>query len=183
MIQAVLSQVNQEIFSRGAQDERYRGMGTTLTMIVVCGQRMHVAHVGDSRAYLCNPDGVTDDEHQSMRLTSDHTLVARLVDIGQLTPEAARSHGQRNVLYRALGIRAAVDADILSQPVTVGDVLVLCSDGLVQHVADDELAQFVLTSGGADAICQRLIDTANQRGGRDNIGVVVAQVERISAGQ
>jgi protein phosphatase len=162
----------------------YRGeMGTTLTLLLVVGQHAYLAHVGDSRAYLLNRDGVTEEGATWMQMTSDHSLVARLVDIGQLTPAAAQAHPQRNILYRALGTQPAVDVDTLSQPLHTGDRLLLCSDGLTVHLADDDLARLALEPRPADDICHRLIDTANQRGGTDNISVVIALVEGIEHAQ
>jgi protein phosphatase len=170
---------NQQVYKRATSDETMAGMGTTLTLLVIVGTRVHLAHVGDSRAYLFNADGVTDDETTLMRLTSDHSLVARLVDIGQITSEQARMHPQRNMLYRALGTRSTVEIDTSSHPLGVGDCLLLCSDGLIAHVEDDELADMVLQGRSPDQVCASLIALANQRGGRDNISVVLAMVEGI----
>jgi protein phosphatase len=132
--------------------------------------------VGDSRAYLFNANGVTEDGAKIMQMTSDHSLVARLVDIGQLTPEEARVHPQRNVIYRALGHHPTVDVDTSSQPISPGDRLLLCSDGLTAHLADEALERTVLAYTQPEHICRRLIDQANALGGLDNISVVLAVV-------
>lgn len=173
---AVLA-ANEKVYTHSKSDQHLAGMGTTLTLLVVTAARAHLAHVGDSRAYLLNTNGVTEDGATIMQLTSDHSLVARLVDIGQLTPEEARTHPQRNVIYRALGGQPTVEIDTSSQPLQPGDRLLLCSDGLINHVADAELSQAVLTNQPLDQICTGLIALANQRGGRDNISVVIAKVE------
>ena len=150
------------------------GMGTTLTLAMVAGRRAHIAHVGDSRAYLINPGGVGESGTWA-QLTTDHSLVARLVDIGQLTPEQARVHPQRNMIYRSLGTDPTVDVDALSQPLAVGDTLLLCSDGLDTHLEDAELAQIVIAEASEVRACERLIALANQRGGKDNISVIIAR--------
>ena len=105
---AVLA-ANQRVYGAAQTQSEQQGMGTTLTLIVVIGDRAHMAHVGDSRAYLCNAAGVTDEGEPLLQLSSDHTLVARLVDIGQLTPEQSRTHPHRNALYRALGTEPTID--------------------------------------------------------------------------
>jgi serine/threonine protein phosphatase PrpC len=150
-------------------------MGTTITVAVVIGKRAHVAHVGDSRAYLLNAAGVHGEGVTWTQLTHDHTIVARLVDIGQLTADEARTHPQRHMVYRSLGTDPTTDVDTLSQALAPGDVLLLCSDGLVNEVEDVELARIVLEGQSGPRICERLIGLANERGGRDNISVVIAR--------
>lgn len=177
LLTTVVLAANERVYTQANSDQKLAGMGTTLTLLVVSEARAHLAHVGDSRAYLLNGNGVTEDGTTFMQLTSDHSLVARLVDIGQLTPEEARNHPQRNVIYRALGGQPTIEVDTMSQPLQVGDRLLLCSDGLSTHVEDMELAQVVLTTQPPDQMCARLISLANQRGGRDNISVVLAMVE------
>lgn len=167
---------NQQIYNHGRQHSQHGGMGTTLTAAVIVDGRAHIAHVGDSRAYLINAEGMGDAGRTWSRLTSDHSLVARLVDIGQLTPAQARSHPQRNVVYRSLGSDATVEVDTLSQALAPGDQLLLCSDGLTGHVEDEELAALVLAETSADRACERLVALANERGGSDNITVVIARV-------
>lgn len=168
-------QANERIYARSRAMGGGRGMGTTLTMALVSGGRAHIAHVGDSRAYLINPGGV-DAGGMWKQLTTDHSLVARLVDIGQLTPEQARVHPQRNMIYRSLGTDPTVDIDTMSQALAPGDVLLLCSDGLDTHLDDGEIAQIVIDEPSAARACEQLIERANQRGGKDNISVVIARV-------
>lgn len=173
--QAVVT-ANTTIYEQARANPAQRGMGTTFTLAVVADQAVYIAHVGDSRAYLINPAGVTEDGACIVQLTADHSLVARLVDIGQLTPEQARVHPHRNMLYRSLGTDATVEVDTLTQPLRVGDLLLLCSDGLDSHVDDNEILK-IATSGLSPAkMGERLVDLANERGGRDNISVVIAVV-------
>lgn len=179
LLRSAVQAANEQVYTMAQSSSSRTGMGTTLTLLVVAGMQAHMAHVGDSRAYLCNASGVTEDGATALQLTSDHTLVARLVEIGQLSPEKARTHPQRNVIHRALGMQPSVDVDTSSQPLQVGDALLLCSDGLTTHLEDSELARTVLAASGPDEACTRLIARANQQGGIDNISVVVAMVSGI----
>ncbi|NWG19350.1 MAG: Stp1/IreP family PP2C-type Ser/Thr phosphatase [Chloroflexi bacterium] len=168
---------NRRVYDDSRADTSRRGMGTTLTIALIAGDRLHIASVGDSRAYLLNNGGVTADGAPAAQLTSDHSLVARLVDIGQLTPEQARVHPQRNILYRSIGTDPSVDVDTRSEQLEPGDVILLCSDGLVNHVGDDELMQIALGEASLDRAAARLVSLANERGGRDNISVVIVRIE------
>ena len=168
---------NSRVYEQSRTNEEQKGMGTTLTIALIVGERLHIASVGDSRAYLLNPGGVTEDGATTAQLTSDHSLVARLVDIGQITPEQARTHPQRNLLYRSIGTDPAVEVDTLSEQLEPGDVVLLCSDGLVNHVRDEEIARIALEQPDPDGACGQLVALANERGGRDNISVVIVRVE------
>jgi protein phosphatase len=170
---------NRQVYEQATRHASYSGMGTTLTLLLVVGSRAHLAHAGDSRAYLLHAEGVADDGLPWLQLTSDHSLVARLVDIGQLDAEEARRHPQRNMIYRALGKQPTIEADTSSQPLGVGDHLLLCSDGLTAHVSDEELAHIALAAPDPAHACEQLIRLANQRGGSDNISVVIAMVEGV----
>jgi protein phosphatase len=176
LLRAAAITANQRIYERSRAGAAARGMGTTLTVALVAGRRAHLAHVGDSRAYLITPAGAAGEGLTWEQLTTDHSLVARLVDIGQLTPEQARVHPQRNMIYRSLGTDPATDVDTLSKALAPGDVLLLCSDGLVNHVDDAELARIALDEPSEARACERLIALANQRGGKDNISVIVARI-------
>jgi PPM family protein phosphatase len=167
---------NQKVYAHAEADSARSGMGTTLTIAAISGQRMHIAHVGDTRAYLINPGGVNTSGATWSQLTSDHTLVARLVDIGQLTPEQARVHPNRNILYRSLGTDPTVEVDTLSHALAVGDIVLLCSDGLDSYVEDEELARIVIEEREPARACERLVELAKGRGGRDNITALIVKV-------
>ncbi len=177
LLRAAVMAANRAVYDQSQQNPAQRGMGTTMTVAVVAGRRAYLAHVGDSRAYLVNAAGVNGEAVTWLQLTSDHSLVARLVDIGQITPEEARVHPQRNVVYRSLGGDPTVEVDTLSQALAPGDVLLLCSDGLVNHVDDVELARIVIEEPSAARACERLTALANERGGKDNISVVIARLK------
>lgn len=144
--------------------------GTTVTAAAVMGQAAYIAHVGDSRAYL-----ITDDFIE--QITRDHSLVQRLIELDQLTPEDAVEHPQRNVLYRALGQNEHLDVDPVFRQVPPGAFLLICSDGLWNLVKKEELQQIVLEErDNTQQACQRLVDIANDRGGSDNITVVLVRM-------
>jgi protein phosphatase len=169
---------NRRVYEESRASIDHKGMGTTLTIALIVADRVYLASVGDSRAYLINAGGVTDDGATTAQLTSDHSLVARLVDIGQITAEQARTHPQRNLLYRSIGTDPSVEVDTFAEQLEPGDILLLCSDGLVNHVSDEEIARSVIEQSDPDRACAHLVALANERGGRDNISVVIVRVER-----
>ena len=146
------------------------GSGTTLTAALVLGQQMTIGHVGDSRAYGFQTDGRIEI------ITRDHSLVKRLVELGQISSEEAVSHPQRNVLYRALGQGEVLEPDIFTTPFPQPGYLLLCSDGLWSVLPDDNLCNLVTTAPSLHGACQNLIAAANNAGGPDNISVVLVQL-------
>lgn len=161
---------NQEIFNQAQQDPAYEGMGTTLTALVYRDGQVHLAHVGDSRAYLIRGGKIT-------QLTRDHSKVARMVEKGIITPEEAEDHPEKNVLEQAVGHKKVVEVDISVPPMETqpGDRFLLCSDGLHGLVSDDEMARGAGDADPNDA-SQELVELANERGGHDNITVQIVQV-------
>ncbi len=176
---AVLT-ANEAVVSKAAGDPEFEGMGTTLTAVMVEGRRAHMAHVGDSRAYLFR-------DNQFGQLTTDHTLVQRMIDEGRLTREEAANHPQRSIITRAIGVEAEIDVDAMSLDLLPGDVLVLCSDGLTGPVDDQTITRVLADrtpsteddASGIDEVAQQLIDAANDAGGPDNITVVVLEFEEL----
>ena len=146
------------------------GSGTTLTAALVLGQQMTIAHVGDSRAYAIRTDGRVEV------LTRDHSLVKRLEELGQISPEEIAAHPQRNVLYRALGQGEVLEPDIFTTPFPQPGYLLLCSDGLWSVVSDDSLCALVTSAPNLHSACQNLITAANDAGGPDNISAVLVQL-------
>jgi PPM family protein phosphatase len=157
--------------SQMADDEPlYRGMGTTLTAVLVEGRRLHVAHVGDSRAYLLRGGSFS-------QLTDDHTLVQHLIDEGQITKEEAAAHPQRSIITRAIGVAREVDVDSMTLDLQPGDQILLCSDGLTGVVSDGAIAAALTSEQDESAIVADLIEQANAGGGHDNITVVVLRYD------
>lgn len=162
-------QANGAVHFRAAIDADCRGMGTTMVCALVVGEMAYLLNIGDSRGYLIRPEGIT-------RITRDHSVVEDLVARGQITPEQARQHPQKNLITRALGAESKIRADLFRQPLAPGDVLLLCSDGLINVVTDQEILYEVLHGGPAEDCCQRLLDIALSRGAPDNVTVVLLQM-------
>lgn len=164
-------EANRIVFARAGEDERYAGMGTTLTAVLASPEAIHLAHVGDSRAYLARAGALR-------QLTRDHTLVDRMVQAGEITRDEAEVHPHRNVLLRALGTEPKVDVDADDVGLLEGDRLLLCSDGLTTMVTEDQiLAILGATVGKPQDAADRLVRAANRAGGIDNITVIVLDVE------
>lgn len=168
-LERAVQAANTEIFVR-RQDLRCN-MGTTLVAAVVIADTAYIANVGDSRAYLINADGIR-------QITTDHSLVGRLVAMGHITQEEARVHPQRNVIYRTLGDEPEVEVDSYALCLQPGDRLLLCSDGLSSIVEDPEIWSAVIHNTSPQDACERLVQQANHRGGQDNISVVVVQAQQ-----
>ncbi len=146
------------------------GGGTTLTAALIVGDQITIAHLGDSRAYGLSKTGRLET------LTRDHSLVKRLVELGQITPEEAAVHPQRNVLYRALGQGEPAEADISMYSVHSFQYLLLCSDGLWGVIPEQTLAELVREATSLDIACQKMMDAANAAGGPDNITAVLIRM-------
>jgi protein phosphatase len=163
---------NQVIVDRSATSPDLRGMGTTVTLVYIKGTYAIFAHVGDSRAYVLYKRTGTISQ-----ITSDHSFVDALLKAGHITPEQAEDHPMKHVLYRALGQTDDIDIDMYYKRLHVGDYLILCSDGLTRHLKPEEIGTIVTEKITPEAATQALIDTANSRGGEDNISAIVIAVE------
>jgi serine/threonine protein phosphatase PrpC len=141
-------------------------MGTTCTAVLLLGQALYIAHVGDSRAYLREAAGLRP-------LTADHSTVGRLIEMGQLDPAGARDHPLRNQLYRTIGQQPNVQVDFVYQPLNSSTHVLICSDGLWGMISDEELEQALTQSPWPQDACNELIARANLAGGEDNISAVV----------
>ncbi len=146
------------------------GSGTTLTAALVLGERVTVAHVGDSRAYSIYPDGRFD------LISRDHSLVGRLEELGQITAEEAAVHPQKNVLYRALGQGEVLEPDVFTTSFPKKGMLMLCSDGLWGVLSDAEMHRTIKDTDTLEHACQKLVNAANAAGGPDNISVVLVKM-------
>lgn len=144
--------------------------GTTLTSLLILDDQMTIAHIGDSRAYALSLDG------ESQILTRDHTLVMRMLEVGQLTAEEAAVHPQRNVLYRALGQGDQITPDIRTLPLPESGHILLCSDGLWGVISEQDIVSTVSQSPNPQIACQHLVDSANESGGPDNITAILVQL-------
>ena len=172
LMQRVVREVNAEV-NRAATRPDTRGMGTTLTSALLVGSDLFVAHVGDSRAYLSR-------KGKLRQITQDHSWVGEEMARGALTPQEARDHPRRNVLTRGLGIAPDVQVDTIRVELEEGDRLLLCSDGLNSLVTDDEIG-LAMSDKDPQEACELLVERANALGGNDNITVVIARMDRLSA--
>jgi len=183
-VTALIVEANRRIWERALTDPATAGMGTTVTAALVDARSGTVAvgHVGDSRAYLLR-DGTLE------QLTTDHSLVAELVQSGVLTPEEALRHPQRSAITRALGTEPSVDVETLTVEGRPGDLYLVCSDGVSAMLADEDIFEAIDGSGrDPAAAAEALVNAANARGGEDNITVVLfelvegeAPVEEVAA--
>ena len=169
-LEELIQEANRRVHQRSVEDAAASGMGTTLTVAEIVGERVSIGHVGDSRAYLVR-DGSLE------QLTQDHSLVAELVRSGKLTPEEAEQHPQRSVITRALGTDPDVDVDTFAVEPQPGDLFLLCSDGLTSMVDDETIERLVDEKrGDLDGLVKALIRAANKGGGEDNITVVAIEI-------
>ncbi len=143
--------------------------GTTATSVVILDQLAYITHVGDSRAYLITEEGIE-------QITRDHSLVQRLIELDQLTPAEAAEHPQRNVLYRAIGQNENLDVDAITRRLTPGARLLLCTDGLWNLVSEDLIRSVVAEEDNPQEACRKLVHLANERGGPDNITVLLIKI-------
>lgn len=148
-------------------------MGTTVVAALLTGNRGHIAHVGDSRAYRINAQGME-------RLTVDHSLVESLVVANQISREKAREHPKVNVIYRTIGDQQQVAVDINPISLSEGDSILLCSDGLTGMLTDEAIFELVHPAASPQAACDMLVEAANKAGGDDNITVVLIKLESLS---
>ncbi len=160
-------EANRQVFAE-AQAMR-NNMGTTLTVTVICGNKVFFANVGDSRGYLLQSEKLK-------QITKDHSLVQQYVDAGLLTPEQARWHPQRNIITQAVGIEPTVQVDTFELNLQRGDLVLVCSDGLVDMVDDSEIERVLLSEPDLKLAAQTLIKLANEAGGDDNITLAIAKI-------
>jgi PPM family protein phosphatase len=166
---------NKRIFDSAQGHVEQHGMGATLTAAWIDGSRLSIAHVGDSRAYLLRSGTL-------QQLTSDHSLVAEQVRRGILTATEAEESQMQSVLLRALGSQADVEVDAEEHMVVARDILLLCSDGLTRMVIEPEIAGTLQSEPDATKAAQKLVDLANDRGGSDNVTVIVVRIGAESKG-
>ena len=169
MLRSAVKLANFTVYDQAQQFEEFDGMGTTLVAALVRGKRATIVHVGDSRAYGINDDGI----HQ---LTRDHSLVQMMVDRGDLTAEQAKSYPGKNFITRAIGTEPTVMCDIGHYDVEKGDYLLLCSDGLSNMMDDQEILFEAVHGVDKRKCCQRLLDIAKNRGAPDNVTTVLILV-------
>lgn len=169
LFQRAVENVNRRVWREAELDSALKGMGTTLTTAVLCQGTAFLAHVGDSRAYFLR-DG------RIRQITRDQSFLTALIESGAVTREQAARSPYRNVLLQAIGRKEEVEVALDGVDLLTGDVLLLCTDGLWEKVEPEEMARFV-QDGDLRSACDRLVGVANERGGEDNITVLIARID------
>jgi len=170
-LQAAVERACSKIFNKAQQDSQFNGMGTTVIALLFHGDYAVVAHVGDSRAYIIREGAIN-------QIGEDHSLVNEQVKAGMITPEEAKRSNYRNIITRSVGFEEEVAVDMMGVSTEVEDVFILCSDGLTNAVEDAEMLGIVVSTSSLEEIPRKMIALANERGGEDNITVVI--VKRVS---
>lgn len=169
-LRRAVSEANYAIYERGRGNSSMRGMGTTITALLVENGEAHIVHVGDSRCYLLR-------NRSLLQLTTDHTLVGELMAQGAITAKEAANHPQRNVITRALGAEGEIESDLLRVRLLPGDVFLLCSDGLYNCVSEHELTEILNSRMRRENKVSALIDRALDAGAPDNVTAMMVEVE------
>lgn len=159
---------NEVIYQKAHESTEFEGMGTTVVAAVFIGGYLQVANVGDSRLYIIN-------EKEIRQITRDHSLVEEMVRMGGIPRTEARNHPDKNIITRAVGVNEAVEADFFTVELSEGDTVLMCTDGLTNMLEDEEIRMTI--SEGRDIVekAQKLVKTANENGGRDNISVIIIE--------
>ncbi len=161
---------NLNVFEAAQRDEQLHGMGTTIVALFFLDDCAIIGHVGDSRCYRIR-------DHEIVQITEDHSLLNDYLKMKRLTPGEASNFAQKNVIVRALGMKESVQVDIFTETPRLGDIYVLCTDGLSGMISDDEIREIAKGEAELDRACEKLIAAANANGGVDNITVVLARIE------
>lgn len=165
LILSSIAEANLAIHTKASSDAELSGMGTTVVVAVACHQIAHVAHAGDSRAYLITADGIR-------QLTTDHSMVQEMVKNGDITEQQAKQHPQKNIITRALGVEPSIQVDYCETPFRQGDLLLICTDGLTNYVDDGQIFQ-TANEFDANDLAEQLVVLAKKSGGGDNITVAI----------
>ena len=167
MLRKAIQSANHKLREVARQDVRLEGMGTTLVAATVIEHTLYFANIGDSRLYLLN-----DDIRQ---LSRDHSFVQEMVRLGGLNAEEAKHHPDKNIITRAIGAKEKVEIDFFEYRLKKGDIILMCTDGLSNMIEDEEMFRIVKSSRDIVEAVERLVERANDNGGSDNIGVVLAE--------
>lgn len=168
LLEKAVAYANRLLLEEAHADEKKAGMGTTIVGATCVDDKLYVANVGDSRLYIINQEKI-------VQITRDHSLVEEMVRMGEMDKEDAKEHPDKNIITRAIGVGAEVSVDFFETQVTKGDTILLCSDGLTNMIDDKDIKQIVLGQRDIVEKAERLVQTANENGGKDNITVVLIE--------
>lgn len=167
ILKEAITTANRLLIEEAKEDVSKRGMGTTLVAATISGSKLYVANIGDSRLYLV--------DHDIRQITRDHSLVAEMVRIGEVDVKSAREHPDKNIITRAIGAGAEVEADFFEIDLTPGNQILICTDGLTNMVEDSVIRDIMLRADTLENRVKLLVQTANNNGGRDNITVMIIE--------
>lgn len=163
-------EANKSVLDYNIKNPEFQGMGTTLVVAILIDRKLYVGNIGDSRLYLIN-----GNRKEIRQITKDHSFVQKLVDNGKITKEEARFHPQKSIITGAIGCFPEVEVDTFELDLEKDDIILLCCDGLTDVVNDDEIKEIVFRNKDIQKACDELIKTANDKGGPDNISVILAK--------
>jgi len=169
LLLAALDNANTRVLDLAENDDSLAGMGTTVVAAIITPHTAYIAHVGDSRAYLYSGGSL-------LQLTKDHSVVQVMLDAGQITEDEAKSHPRRNLITRVLGVGEQLDADYCEQELRHGDILLMCTDGLINTVDLARGLPLLLEQGNFANLAEDLVELANRNGGTDNITVAAIEI-------
>lgn len=165
-----IKKANRAVYEKASNRPDQRGMGTTLTAMILKDNKFLIGHIGDSQAYLLR-------RGKLRKLTQDHSLIAEMVKAGQISPQEAENHPLRSVLTRALGVEPEIEIDLITGKNQAGDKMFLCTDGLNTMLSDSQIREIIAKPLHPKTLCRRLIEAANAQGGQDNITVILVEFE------
>lgn len=165
VLREAIEKANQLIYTKATTDETMEGMGTTIVAASVIGNRVQVANVGDSRLYIIG--------EEMTQITIDHSLVEEMVRVGTIDKEEARNHPRKNIITRAVGVTESITPDFFTITLKEGEQILLCTDGLTNMLEDEEIFQMIKAPGSVEEKVTALVAEANERGGKDNISVII----------
>lgn len=165
ILDEAIQTANRMLIDRANENPQMKGMGTTVVALTILDSHLVIANVGDSRLYVVN--------QEIQQITRDHSLVEEMVRLGELDKEIAREHPDKNIITRAIGAIAEVDIDFFEVDVEQGDCILMCSDGLTNMIEDEDIRAIIMSQRDVAEQAEKLVDTANRNGGRDNITVIV----------
>lgn len=168
VIKEAVDDANRLLMREASADSDKQGMGTTIVAATVVEEKLYAANVGDSRLYVINHEGIT-------QITRDHSLVEEMVRLGEMNKEEAKDHPDKNIITRAIGVFPEVSVDFFETGLRTEDTVLMCSDGLTNMIEDEEIKRIILGQRDIVEKAEKLIETANKNGGRDNITVVLIE--------
>lgn len=172
LIRYSIEQANIQVYLKSTEMNECRGMGTTITMAYIFKDKILIGHVGDSRAYIIGDKNI-------QQITEDHSYINELLKNGTITLEEARTHPKKNMITRAVGSSSTVKVDVIEREYKIGDILLLCSDGLFNMLKEDEIYEVFNRGQEMQKSCEILTNMANKKGGLDNITVVAIKFDEV----